>query len=66
MSLLLNTCVQQTELSELHLAGKNSGMNNELKLWKGSHSPLYAGIYGHRILFFLILLHVCSKIYAGS
>lgn len=52
MSLLLKACAQQTELSEIHLAGRNYGMNNELKLWKGPHSPLYTGNYGHRIIFF--------------
>lgn len=54
MSLLLKACAQQTELSEIHLAGRNYGMNNELKLWKGPHSPLYTGNYGHRIIFFII------------
>lgn len=63
MSLLLNTCGQQAQHAEVHLAGRNYGMNNELKVWKESCSPLYAGVYGHRI--FLILLHVCSKTYAG-
>lgn len=51
MSLLLNTCGQQAQHSEVHLAGRNYGTNNELKLWKGSRSPLYAEVYGHRIFF---------------
>lgn len=50
---LLNTCRKQTKLLEVHLIRRNYDKNNELKLWKGSHSPYMQGFMATGSFFYI-------------